>query len=114
MSRYTYRRAGAGYTVTLWHSPETVIGAVERNTLDGRWLAWQAGALLGAEYLTREAAAEALENRATLAPSSLEPMPLRSVRVPDALWIAAGEVAADEGRTLSEVIREALERYAAG
>lgn len=37
--------------------------------------------------------------------------PHRTIRVPDALWNAAREKAEREGRTLSEVLREMLERY---
>lgn len=40
------------------------------------------------------------------------PMPLRSVRVSDAVWQAAQAKADDLGDNLSEVIRKALERYA--
>ena len=35
----------------------------------------------------------------------------RMVRVEDELWEAAKAAAADEGTTVSEVIREALRRY---
>lgn len=37
--------------------------------------------------------------------------PLRSVRVRDDLWSAAQERAQERGDNLSDVIREALERY---
>ncbi|WP_167550868.1 ribbon-helix-helix protein, CopG family [Cryobacterium arcticum] len=37
--------------------------------------------------------------------------PLRSIRISDELWEAAQQNAAAEGRTVSEVVREALERY---
>ncbi len=37
--------------------------------------------------------------------------PLRSVRVPDPLWLAAQQAADQAGETLSDVIRAALERY---
>ena len=40
------------------------------------------------------------------------PMPLRSVRVPDAVWQAAQAKADEREENLSEVIRKALERYA--
>jgi len=41
-----------------------------------------------------------------------EPMRIRSVRVPDGVWVAA-QVKADERReNLSDVIRKALEAYA--
>lgn len=38
--------------------------------------------------------------------------PQRSVRVPDEIWHAAKERADAEGRTLSDVVREALAAYA--
>lgn len=38
--------------------------------------------------------------------------PQRSVRVPDEVWQAAKERAEAEGRTLSDVVREALAAYA--
>jgi hypothetical protein len=41
-----------------------------------------------------------------------EPMPLRSVRVPNNVWEAAQAKADERGENLSEVIRKALERYA--
>ena len=37
--------------------------------------------------------------------------PLRSVRITDELWEATQKSAAAEGRTVSEVVRQALERY---
>ncbi|MFD6324215.1 hypothetical protein ACFWOL_15395 [Streptomyces sp. NPDC058442] len=37
--------------------------------------------------------------------------PLRNVRVPDALWEAAKERAAAEGRTVTDVVVAALHRY---
>lgn len=37
--------------------------------------------------------------------------PLRNVRISDALWDSAKQKAADEGRTVSEVMRELLEKY---
>ncbi|MBD8056671.1 ribbon-helix-helix protein, CopG family [Rhodococcus ruber] len=40
--------------------------------------------------------------------------PLRNVRVPDELWDAARERAEAEGRHVSDVVREALHRYAKG
>ena len=40
-----------------------------------------------------------------------EPMTAKSVRVPDALWLAAQSKADERGEVLSEVIRRALERY---
>ncbi|WP_035796437.1 hypothetical protein [Kitasatospora mediocidica] len=36
---------------------------------------------------------------------------LRNIRVPDGLWGAAKEKAASEGRTLTDVILAALQRY---
>lgn len=36
---------------------------------------------------------------------------LRNVRVADPLWLAARAVAASRGESLSDVIRNALERY---
>ena len=44
--------------------------------------------------------------------SPREPMPLRSVRVSDAVWLAAQVKADERGENLSEVIRAALVRYA--
>ena len=41
-----------------------------------------------------------------------QPMPLRSVRVSDPVWIAAQAKAVERNENLSEVIRKALERYA--
>ena len=41
-----------------------------------------------------------------------DPMPLRSVRVSDPVWIAAQAKADERNENLSEVIRKALERYA--
>ncbi len=38
--------------------------------------------------------------------------PLRSVRVPDAVWHAAQQRAAEKGETVSDVVRRALTRYA--
>lgn len=40
--------------------------------------------------------------------------PQRSVRVPDDVWLAAKERADEENRTLSDVIRVCLDRYAKG
>lgn len=40
--------------------------------------------------------------------------PMRSFRVSDEVWEAAQAKAADEGRTVSEVLRELLEQYAEG
>jgi len=37
--------------------------------------------------------------------------PNRTVRVPDELWLPAKAKAADEGVTLTEIIRDALERF---
>ena len=41
-----------------------------------------------------------------------QPMLLRSVRVSDAVWVAAQAKADERGENPSEVIRKALERYA--
>lgn len=41
-----------------------------------------------------------------------EKMPLRSVKVPDEIWVPAQEKAKAEGKSLSQVIREALSKYA--
>lgn len=40
--------------------------------------------------------------------------PLRNVRIPDELWDAARQRAEAEGRHVSDVVREALHRYAKG
>ena len=40
-----------------------------------------------------------------------DPMQIRSVRVSEALWLAALEQADERNENLSEVIRKALERY---
>ena len=37
--------------------------------------------------------------------------PRHAVRVPDELWQTAVEIAKHRGETLTEVVREALERY---
>jgi predicted DNA binding CopG/RHH family protein len=37
--------------------------------------------------------------------------PLRNVRISDELWNAAKQKAAEEGRTVSDVVRELLQRY---
>lgn len=37
--------------------------------------------------------------------------PIRHVRVPDALWERVGEIARAQGRTISAVVLEALERH---
>ena len=42
---------------------------------------------------------------------SRDPMQARSVRVSEALWLAALEQADERNENLSEVIRRALERY---
>jgi predicted DNA binding CopG/RHH family protein len=39
--------------------------------------------------------------------------PIRTVRVGASLWEAVQRKAASEGRTVSEIVREALERYVA-
>ena len=40
-----------------------------------------------------------------------QPMPLRSVSVSDAVWVAAQAKADERSENLSEIIRKALERY---
>lgn len=40
-----------------------------------------------------------------------DPMPLRSVRVPDDLWMAALIQAAREETTVSDVVRKALTKW---
>jgi len=37
--------------------------------------------------------------------------PRRSIRISEALWVAAQEKAADRGETVTDVIVKALERY---
>ena len=37
--------------------------------------------------------------------------PIRGIRVPDELWEAAQQVAADKGETVSDEVRRSLERY---
>lgn len=37
--------------------------------------------------------------------------PLRSFRIPDALWAAAKAKADEKGESVSDVVRRALERY---
>lgn len=39
--------------------------------------------------------------------------PLRTIRVPDDVWLAAQERAAELGETVSEVVRRALREYTA-
>ncbi len=39
------------------------------------------------------------------------PTPLRSVRIPDDLWAAALERAAENGETVTDVVLRALRRY---
>jgi len=41
-----------------------------------------------------------------------DPMPLRSIRIPDAIWQAAQAKADERHENLSEVVRQALTRYA--
>lgn len=38
--------------------------------------------------------------------------PMRSVRIPDDIWEAAKAKAAERGDSMTDVIRQALERYA--
>lgn len=42
---------------------------------------------------------------------NVEKTPRRTVRVEEALWAAAQDAAESEGRTVSDVIRDALTRY---
>jgi len=42
---------------------------------------------------------------------SADPMPIRSVRVPDGTWVAAQAKADERRENLSDVIRRALESY---
>jgi predicted transcriptional regulator len=42
---------------------------------------------------------------------NVEKTPRRTVRVEEALWAAAQDAAEAEGRTVSDVIRDALTRY---
>lgn len=37
--------------------------------------------------------------------------PIRGIRIPDELWEAAQQVAAERGETVSDEVRRALERY---
>lgn len=37
--------------------------------------------------------------------------PIRGIRIPNELWEAAQQVAADRGETVSDEVRRALERY---
>ena len=41
-----------------------------------------------------------------------DPMPLRSIRIPDRIWQAAQAKADERNENLSEVVRQALTRYA--
>ncbi len=40
-----------------------------------------------------------------------QPMVMRSIRVPESLWNEAKAKADERGESISDVIREALERY---
>lgn len=42
---------------------------------------------------------------------NVEKTPRRTIRVEEALWLAAQDAAEAEGRTVSDVIRDALTRY---
>lgn len=46
-----------------------------------------------------------------MSPGNPNHTPLKSFRIPPALYDAAQEKAAAEGTTLSDVVRRALERY---
>ncbi|ANP74540.1 hypothetical protein [Cryobacterium arcticum] len=37
--------------------------------------------------------------------------PLRAIRISDEVWVAAQERALEDGRTVSDVVREALVKY---
>lgn len=44
-------------------------------------------------------------------PDGYERVPLRAVRVPDETWKPAQDVAKARGESVSQVVRDALERY---
>lgn len=44
-------------------------------------------------------------------PDKYERIPLRTVRVPDEQWDAAKAVAKARGESVSQVVRDSLERY---
>ena len=50
----------------------------------------------------------------TLRPVTKPPMVMRSIRVPLKLWTAAKALADERQENISDVIREALERYVRG
>lgn len=50
----------------------------------------------------------------TLPPVTKPPMVMRSIRVPLRLWTAAKALADERQENISDVIREALERYVKG
>lgn len=52
-----------------------------------------------------------MTNADTLKPVSKPPMVMRSIRVPLKLWTAAKSLADEREENISDVIREALERY---
>lgn len=52
-----------------------------------------------------------MTNVDTLAPVTKKPMVMRSIRVPLKLWTAAKTLADEREENISDVIREALERY---
>lgn len=47
----------------------------------------------------------------TLPPVTKPPMVMRSIRVPEKLWEAAKNIADEHDENISDVVREALERY---
>lgn len=52
-----------------------------------------------------------MTNADTLRPVTKPPMVMRSIRVPLKLWTAAKALADSREENISDVIREALERY---
>lgn len=47
----------------------------------------------------------------TLRPMTKPPMVMRSIRVPLKLWTAAKDVCDEQEENISDVVREALEKY---
>lgn len=54
-----------------------------------------------------------MTNADTLPPMTKPPMVMRSIRVPLKLWTAARELCDERDENISDVVREALERYVA-
>lgn len=52
-----------------------------------------------------------MTNVDTLAPVTKKPMVMRSIRVPLKLWTAAKTLADEREENISDVVRDALERY---